>query len=170
MVTPSASKNDPDTVRKHLQRFEELDFQAFNRQDWKVLNPIYAEDVVVTFPDGHQAKGIEQHDREMKAMFAWAPDVKVSSHPVKLGYGDSTAVTGVLTGTFTQPMQLADGTVIPPTGNKFTVPMCTVARWRGDRISEEVLFWDSGSLMQQIGVTAGTAVVPPVVAEIREDF
>jgi ketosteroid isomerase-like protein len=140
------------SVAAHLSRFDDLDFEAFNKQQWDLFNQIHAEDVVVTFPDGHQTTGIDRHDADMKALFAWAPDMKVTAHPIKFGAGAWTAVTGVLTGTFTRPMSLAQGPSIPPTGKSFTVPMCTIAHWKDSRIVEETLFWDSGAMMQQIGV------------------
>ena len=88
----------------------------------------------------------------MKAMFAWAPDLKVVSHPIKFGACGWTVVTGILTGTFTRPMTLPDGTTVQPTGRSFTLPMCTVAHWKDGRIVEEQLYWDSGAMMKQIGV------------------
>ena len=33
-------------------------------------------------------------------MFAFAPDAKITTHPVKFGSGDWTAVIGVMEGTF----------------------------------------------------------------------
>ena len=35
-------------------------------------------------------------------MFVYAPDIKIAEHPIRFGSGDWTAVTGFMTGTFTQ--------------------------------------------------------------------
>jgi hypothetical protein len=140
-----------DQVEAHLRRFEELDFEAFNKQNWELFNQIHAEKVVVKFPDGHQTTGIEKHDEDMKAMFAWSPDLKIISHPVRFGSGEWTAVTGIMTGTFSRPMMLPDGTSMQPTGKSFKIPMCTIALWKDGRIAEETLFWDTGAMMRQIG-------------------
>jgi SnoaL-like polyketide cyclase len=56
------------------------------------------------------------------------------------------------TGTFTGPLELPDGTVIQPTGKSFDVFFSTTARWRNGKIVEEYLFYDSATLMQQIGL------------------
>ena len=139
-------------VAAHLARFDTLDFDAFSKQNWELFNQIHGGDVIVTFPDGRQTKGIEAHDNDMKSLFVWAPDMKVTAHPIAFGSGDWTVTTGVLTGTFTKPMPTPDGKPIPPTGKTFTIPMCTVAHWKDNRIAEETLFWDTGAMMKQIGL------------------
>ncbi len=61
---------------------------------------------------------------------------------------------GFLDGTFTKPMVMADGTVIQPTGKRYHLPMATLGRWNKQGVmDEEYLFWDSATLMQQIGVS-----------------
>lgn len=140
------------TVDTNLARFDELDFEAFSKQNWELFNEIHAPDVLVVFPDGRQTKGIEQHDKDIMAMFDYAPDTKVTSHPIKFGSGEWTVSTGVLEGTFSQPMPLADGTSIPPTGKSFKVTMTTVAKWKDGRIVEEHLFWDNAEIMKQLGL------------------
>jgi ketosteroid isomerase-like protein len=162
----SFSGQDQGMVNAHLNRFDELDFQAFSRHDWDLFNQIHTADVLVTFPDGHQTRGIRQHDQDMQAMFAWAPDMKVVSHPIKFGAGERTAVTGVLSGTFTRPMVFSDGTMITPTNKSFSIPMCTIASWQGDQISEETLFWDTAAMMEQMGVSG----IEPGFGWMREDF
>jgi ketosteroid isomerase-like protein len=141
-----------DQVSEHLARFDELDFEAFNKQDWDLFNEIHDEDVRVVFPDGHETHGIGQHDKDMRAMFAWAPDMLITKHPVSFGSGDWTATTGTLEGTFTESMKMPGGKTVPPTGRHFRVPMATIARWADGRIAEENLFWDNQAIMQQLGV------------------
>jgi hypothetical protein len=86
-------------------------------------------------------------------MFTYAPDTRIKVHPVKVGQGEWTAVMGVMEGTFTQPMQLADGTVVQPNGKTFKLPMATIGHWTKDGVmSEEYLFWDNQSYMKQLGL------------------
>src|SRR5712692_2818454 len=120
-------------VADNIKRFDELDFEAFSKQNWKLFNEIHAPDVEVIFPDGHRTKGIAKHDEDMKAMFAYAPDLKVVDHPVNCGSGDWTATIGQMIGTFSKPMATLDGKSIPPTGKKFSLPMATIARWKNGR-------------------------------------
>ncbi len=74
-------------------------------------------DVVVTWPDAHETTGIERHIADLKALFKFAPDIKIKVHPIRFGSGTWTAVFSVMTGTFTEPMLTPDGKTIPPTGS-----------------------------------------------------
>jgi len=66
-----------------------------------------------TTPDGMVTTGLyPQHIDMITPMFAFAPDAKITTHPVKFGSGDWTAVTGVMEGTFPNRSILANGKVI----------------------------------------------------------
>jgi ketosteroid isomerase-like protein len=149
---PSATIIHDLTVETNLSRFDELDFEAFSKQDWELFNQIHSPDVLVVFPDGRETRGIEQHDKDIMAMFVYAPDTRVTSHPIKFGSGQWTTSTGILEGTFSEPMPLSDGSSIPPTGKSFKVTMATIARWDDGRIAEEHLFWDNAEIMKQMGL------------------
>ena len=135
-----------------LANFDDLDFNVFAGQKWDELKKSHAANIVVHWPDGHTTTGIEKHIEDLKALFTWAPDTRVTAHPIKTADGDYTAVTGVYEGTFTQPMTLPDGTVIQPTGKPFKLDMCTVGHWKGDTMDEEYLFWDNQTFMKQVGL------------------
>ena len=49
-------------------------------------------------------------------------------------------------------MALPDGTVIPGTGKSFELNFSTTARWEGDQLVEEYVFWDSALMAQEIGL------------------
>lgn len=85
-------------------------------------------------------------------MFVHAPDTKIEIHPIRVAVGEWTAVTGVMTGTFTQPLRLADGAVIQPTGRSFRVPMSTFGHWTNGRMDHEWLYWDNQTYMRQLGL------------------
>lgn len=147
------SQDQKTIVKANLERFDTLDFEAFSNQNWTLLNEIHAPDVLVVWPDGRQTVGIEQHDEDLKAMFVYAPDTKIKIHPVKFGSGNWTAVTGFMTGTFSEPMSLENGSMIQPTGEQFNLTMATIAEWNDDgRIAKEYLFWDNDAFMKQIGL------------------
>jgi flagellin len=63
-----------------------------------------------------------------------------------------TLATQSATGTFTGEMALPDGTVIPGTGKSFALTFSTTARWDGDQLVDEYVFWDSALMAQQIGL------------------
>jgi len=138
--------------RRNLKTFDELDFDVFTNQKWGRLGESHAQDIRVHWPDGHFTDGIEKHISDLKFLFVFAPDTNILVHNHRLAAGDLTAVTGVMKGTFTRPMPLADGGVIQPTGKSFTLDMATVGHWRRGVMSEEWLFWDNQSYNKQLGI------------------
>ncbi len=148
---PPHEKQDP-AVEKNLKVFDTLDFDVFSNQKWDRLKESHAPDIVVTWPDGHETKGIERHIEDLKALFVFAPDLKIKVHPIRFGSGTWTAVTGVMSGTFTKPMPTPDGKSIPPTGKHFALSMVTVGHWKGHTMDHEWLFWDNQDFMNQIGL------------------
>lgn len=146
----------PAELARNLATFDDLDFRVYTRQQWEDLHKSHGKDIVVHYPDGHTTRGIAAHVKELGFMWTFAPDNRITEHPIRFGTADAqwTAVAGYLDGTFTQPMVLADGTVIPPTGKAYHLPMATLGHWTRDGVmDEEFLFWDNATLMKQIGVT-----------------
>lgn len=150
---PPPHEPQAPSVEKNLKVFDTLDFDVFSNQKWDRLKESHAADIVVTWPDGHETKGIEKHIEDLKALFVFAPDIKIKVHPIRFGSGTWSAVTGVMTGTFTKPMPTPDGKSIPPTGKHFAIGMATIGHWKKDgTMDHEWLFWDNQDFMQQIGV------------------
>lgn len=141
-----------ENTKKRLDTFEDLDFNVFNKQDWKALDRSHTNDVRVIWPDGHETVGRVQHEKDLAGMFVAMPDCRISSHTVGFGAGEWTCAIGVLEGTFTQPMPVGDGKTIAPTGNTLKLNMCTVSHWVGDTFDKEYLFWDQASFMKQLGI------------------
>lgn len=144
--------DEKSPVDKNLDTFDTLDFVVFNNQDWVRLHESHSHDVIVNWPDGHQTRGIDKHIEDLKAMFVYAPDTQIKVHPIKIGSGEFTAVTGIMSGTFSKPMPVGDGKVIQPTGKKYSIFMCTVAHWADGVMIEEWLYWDNLTFMKQIGL------------------
>ncbi|KAF6246629.1 polyketide cyclase [Nitrosopumilus sp. b3] len=137
---------------QHLKTFDELDFDVFTNQKWDRLHESHSSDIVVHWPDGRTTTGIEPHIKDLKAMFVWAPDTRIEQHPIKIASGPWTSVIGVIEGTFTEPMQLPDGTIVQPTGKSYKLNMATVGYWENGVMTEEYLFWDNLEFMKQIGL------------------
>lgn len=136
-----------------LVRFDSLDFYIYNNQRWEDFEISHSENIMVHYPDGSITVGlVPLHLESMKPLFKFAPDTKIARHPLKFGTGDWTTVIGEMEGTFSKPMLLADGRIIPPTGKKFKLMMCTVGRWEGGKLVEEYLFWDDQTFRKQIGI------------------
>jgi len=153
-ATPQV-KDMPAELAKNLANFDDLDFRVYTGQQWQDFHKSHTEDVVVHWPDGHTTKGLEKHIEDLKYMFTFAPDTRITEHPVRFGTpdGEWTAVTGWIEGTFSQPMVVSEDKTIQPTGKTFRIPMATIGHWGKDGLMfEEYLFWDNGEFMKQIGL------------------
>lgn len=138
-------------IAENLAKFDTLDYTVFSGRDWTRLHESHSKDIKVHFPDGHTETGLEQHIQTLKAMFVYAPDTRIKEHPIKIGSGNMTAVMGYMEGTFTKPMPLGKGKFLEPTGKKFKIPMATIGIWeKNGPMTEEYLFWDNKSYMDQI--------------------
>lgn len=138
---------------KNVALYDEMDLVAFTGHDMKRIAEIHADDVVVYNPDGSVTRGMTpNHERELQWLFDTFPDIEINEHPIKFGSGDWTAGMSVTTGTFSEPMKLADGSEISPTGKPFKIRIVTLVRWEDGRIAEEYLFWDNLDWNRQIGI------------------
>jgi len=154
-VTPSAAAvadAGDDLVAANLARFDQLDFDAYSKQDWALFEQLHCPNVVVTNPDGTQTNGIADHEAAVKQIFAWAPTNNILEHPTKVGQGDFTAVVGRWQGTFSAPLPLPDGGAIPPTGKSFDVHLATFAHWQNGCIDQEQLFSNTQTILQEVGL------------------
>lgn len=141
-------------AEEKLRRFDSLDFQFYNNQRWDSFSISHADNIKVYYPDGTTTEGLSpEHIDKLTPLFAFAHDMKITSHPVKFASGEWTTVIGAMEGTFSKPMDMGNGKVIQPTGKKFKLRMCTVAKWDDGKMTDEHLFWDNATMMQQIGVT-----------------
>jgi SnoaL-like domain len=134
----SSSSNQTEIVvaqtpeeQANLDRFDKLDFEAWNNRNWTLFQEIHSPDVLVVDFNGNTTRGIEQHLQWAMTAVSAAPESKVLAHPIKIAAGDWTAVTGALPGNLT---------------------MVTIARWEDGRIAEEYLFLQSPPpMMNQTG-------------------
>ena len=105
--------------KANLERFDKLDFEAWNNRNWTLFSAIHAQDVLVSDMTVNVTKGLDQHLQWAKNVVAFQPDSKIISHPIKIAAGNWTAVTGLLPGNMT---------------------MLTLAHWDNGKITEEYLF------------------------------
>jgi hypothetical protein len=137
-----------------LAKFDTLDFDFYSNQKWNMFTHNHADNIKCYYPDGSMTTGLfPQHIDQLTPMFAFAPDTKIKTHPVRFGSGEWTCVIGEMEGTFSKPMPIGNGKTIPPTGKHFKLSMATVGHWGPDaKMTEEYLFWDNQSFMKQIGL------------------
>jgi SnoaL-like polyketide cyclase. len=139
-------------IAENLVKFDTLDFTVFSNQQWVRMHESHAKNIKVNWPDGHFTIGLDRHIADLKAMFVYAPNTSIKEHPIRFGSKNYTCVTGIMTGTFSNPMPIGDGKFIQPTGKSFSIPMCTVGIWKDGVMVEEYLFWDNQTYMNQLGL------------------
>ena len=96
-------------------------------------------------------QGDPAHAALMKQMFSIFPGVHVDNDPYPVQRRlDNRCVPRHRN--LHGKMAMPDGKVIPPTGKAFDVDFARTARWEGDLLIEEYVFWDSALQAQQIGL------------------
>lgn len=155
-ATGAASQTLSDSAKmiaQNLMKFDTLDFDVFSNQKWDRLKESHAQDIIVSWPDGHDTHGIDKHIEDLKAMFVAVPDLKITEHPIRIANGHWTSVTGRMVGTFSKPMPLGNGKFVQPTGKKLDMTMATVGHWTDAGVMDhEWLFWDNQTYMKQLGL------------------
>ena len=151
MTTPNESS---DRVTHNLRLMKEGD-DGFNRRDKAHFVAAHHPDMVAHVMGSLEpVVGRDALGAALDGMLRAFPDMHVHNdpYPVQFGAGDWTTVIGRVTGTFSGELVLPDGTVIPGTGKSFEVDLATTARWEGELMVEERVFWDSALMAQQIGL------------------
>ena len=111
-----------DDVTRNLTGMDELDFEGWNRADWRgVFARRHTDDVLVVVQGQPPTHGIEEHIDAMNAFVESSGGTprQVTSHPIGFGSGEWTCVVGEWEG-----------------GGR----MVTVAKWRDGAIAEEYIW------------------------------
>ncbi len=146
---------EPTESVAHLLRLMKGADDGYNSRDFDLfLGQRHSEDVVVHYIGAPSTVGQAPHGADMQVWIDAFPDVRVHNDPydVQFGQGEWTVALGKLSGTFTQPMTVPGGTVIPPTGKAFTSFFTTIAHWRNERMVDEYVLFDQQDIMRQLGV------------------
>ncbi len=139
----------------HLLALMKKGDDVFNSRDVAAMDAIHHPDMITYLPGAAEPiLGRQAHAEMIEALMLIFPDIYVYNdpYPVQFGSGDWNTVITRTTGTFTGEWVLPNGHVIPPTGKAFDLNFSKVARWDGDMIIEEFVFWDSALQAQQIGL------------------
>lgn len=139
----------------HLLALTKQGDDAFNARDVAAMNAIHHPDMITHLPGSAEPiLGRQPHAEMIEAMMFTFPDIYVHNdpYPLQFGSGDWITVITRTTGTFTGELVLPSGQVVPATGKAFDLNFSKVARWDGDVIIEEFVFWDSALQAQQIGL------------------
>jgi hypothetical protein len=153
MTAPTASSA---RVAHNLRLMKEGD-DGFNRRDNAHFVAAHHRDMVAHVMGSlDPVVGRDALGTALDSMLRAFPDMRVQNdpYPIQFGADDWTTVIGRVTGTFTGELAMPDGTVVPGTGKSFEVDLTTTARWEGELMVEEWVFWDSALMAQQLGLGA----------------
>jgi hypothetical protein len=143
-----------DVIDAHKRTVPQDTFESltYSHHEWSYFPEKHAGNIKVTWPDGSQTIGTQKRQEALKLMFAHAPDTRIVEDPGQHGIHNRTGVSGVLTGTFTEPLITGKGKEIKPTGQTFSVPIYAVGIWENGVMVEEYLYWDEEYHNSQLGV------------------
>jgi len=132
-------------------------YEAFNDQDFDRALEMATEDVeVVDVASGQTFHGWEGFRQFMEGWKTMAPDGQVEV-TAQLPGEEGVTNENVFRGTHTGPLATPTG-AITATGHSFEVPFVEVWRIREGKVASIHAYFDSATLMQQLGV------VPPTEA------
>ncbi len=143
------TKQDPlEVVRQFVH--------AVNKNDWVVLNKLYADSVISwASPSGTAAKGPKPRQgiqRNSDRFYAAWPDCHLELERV-FAQGEWVCAQTIWTGTHKGPLKLASGETYPPTNKKITSSICIVFRVQHGRITHKEEYYDSLDWWRQLGVS-----------------
>lgn len=140
---------------EHLLALMKKGDDAFNANDVAGMNATHHPDLIAHVSgDGIPIKGRTAHAAMIQQMLRTFPDCHVHNdpYPIQFGSGDWITVITRTSGTFKGELRLPGGKVIAPTGKAFDLDFTTTAKWDGEVMIEEFVFWDSALQAKQIGL------------------
>lgn len=129
-------------------------YEAWNKRDFDFQSDCMTpEATIIDMGSGTTLRG---PDGARQYNTAWAdgfPDGKITVDRV-LPSGDCVVVEYTGRGTHTGPLVTAAGT-LPATGRSVTLHLCDIYDFSDGKIQTQRCYFDSGSLLAQLGVAAG---------------
>jgi steroid delta-isomerase-like uncharacterized protein len=125
---------------------------AFSRQDLDGIRRLFHPKYSYTGGDGQRLEGPEAGVAVAQTYFAAFPDLTLEVQRMHAA-GEDTAVTELVArGTHRGELM-----GIAPTGRRVEIPVCNVVEVQGSKILAEREYFDTGLVLQQLGVAAGPA-------------
>jgi steroid delta-isomerase-like uncharacterized protein len=132
--------------------------QAYNGDDWNRFEALLAPDCLYDeVGSGRRAQGSHEVADLFKGWKQAMPDSE-GTVTSAVDDGDTAVLEVTWNGTFTGPWSTPQGEV-EPTGKHQTSRACVVLTFDGDTIKESRQYFDSMSLMQQLGLLEAPASV-----------
>jgi steroid delta-isomerase-like uncharacterized protein len=146
----TATLTETETTAE-LLKLARRQIDAFNHGDWDLVRALLASDArYEELGTQRTAEGPEKIVTLFKSWKAAFPDV-VGTVTRSLASGDTAVLEVTWKGTHTGPLATADGT-IPASGERQETPAVVLSTFRGGKIGASRHYFDSLTLMKQIGV------------------
>jgi steroid delta-isomerase-like uncharacterized protein len=125
--------------------------EAFNSGDWDLLRGTLASDS--RYDELGTQRKIEGPEKIIEVFRLWKAAFPDGAGTVTsaISSGNEVALEVTWTGTHTGPLETADGT-IPASGKRQETPAAVFFTFEGDKIKESRHYFDSLTLLTQIGV------------------
>jgi steroid delta-isomerase-like uncharacterized protein len=133
-------------------------YEDFNRHDLDAIEGACTEDVqytdMVTGGTFDGPKGFRMASERWVAAF---PDARIEILRQVVA-GDTVITEMVGHGTHQGPLDVPGAGTVPPSGNQGELHCCEILRVQGDRIVSGSIYYDSLTLLRQIGVGVNLTV------------
>lgn len=133
-----------------LQSVVERFYEGFNSGNIDAAVEPFAPDVETTDPSFGTVQNIEPWRAFIEAFKRALPDARLNLQSA-VESGDTIAVEGTFTGTFTAPLMSPQGEV-PPTGRAINVPYADFFIVRDGRVVSHRVYYDQVQLGTQLGL------------------
>jgi steroid delta-isomerase-like uncharacterized protein len=139
----------PDEIVKLARK----QIDAFNAGDWEQLRAMLASDA--RYDELGTRRKIEGREMIVELFKGWKTAFPDATGTVTsaVASGDNAALEITWKGTHTGPLESAEGT-IPASGKHQETPAACFFTFEGDKIKESRHYFDSTTLLQQIGAAA----------------
>lgn len=138
---------DNDTLAREL-------YEAWNKRDWQAVMDAVAPDGTITVVGtGETFEGPEGVQRYNTMWADGFPDGRITVDHV-YSAGDCVVVEFTGRGTHSGTLTTSMGS-IPATGRSVTLQLCDVLEFSDGKVKDQRTYFDTGSMMAQLGITAG---------------
>ena len=129
----------------------EAAIDAWNDKDEQAFADIYRPDAEITGPGGMVLRGADGVRAFWHGYQGAFPDNRVVTRTV-FGAGDQAVQEAAFEGTHTATLVGADGSEVPATGRRVSVPFAGTYTLRDGRIASYHLYFDQVDLLTQLGL------------------
>ncbi|MGD9529636.1 ester cyclase [Pseudonocardia sp.] len=132
----------------------EAAIDSWNGKDEQAFVDLFRPDAEITGPGGMVLQGADGARAFWQGYQGAFPDNRVVARAV-FGAGDQAVEEAAFEGTHTAALVGADGTEVPPTGRRVSVPFTAVYGLRDGRVATYHLYFDQVELLTQLGLMPG---------------